>query len=258
MADVSFELLQIVNGRYGSDIRMAIHDALEKINNASSSSGGGGGRGPVGNTVLQLGGYDNLEGSGYANYRTFAPCEYAENSSSSRRTSATLSKSVLGSHVVLACIMHTGDITVSEPVWTSVCSSEGITKDGETLKISVYKRSSSYETVSVTATAEASEIICLKLIVLNQNENVSSNIRTVMDDKYYQVPTSQNDTIYLASSFNDGNPSFFVGQDSGVETANSGQFAAFFVPSGLNNATIYYYTQDLPDEKMELLALNLV
>lgn len=42
MADIISELQTIKNGVYGKDIRMAIHDALNKINEEGGSGGGTG------------------------------------------------------------------------------------------------------------------------------------------------------------------------------------------------------------------------
>lgn len=41
MADISQELIIIINGRYGRDIRQAIYDALRKVNSGGGGGGGG-------------------------------------------------------------------------------------------------------------------------------------------------------------------------------------------------------------------------
>jgi len=62
MADISQELIIIINGRYGRDIRQAIYDALRKVN-----SGGGGGGGDLSDYYtkeeidLKLGDYSTTE-----------------------------------------------------------------------------------------------------------------------------------------------------------------------------------------------------
>lgn len=43
MVDISTELAAIKNSVYGKDMRTAIHDAINKVNNDSSGGGGGGG-----------------------------------------------------------------------------------------------------------------------------------------------------------------------------------------------------------------------
>lgn len=63
MADISQELIIIINGRYGRDIRQAIYDALRKVN----SGGGGGGGGDLSDYYtkeeidLKLGDYSTTE-----------------------------------------------------------------------------------------------------------------------------------------------------------------------------------------------------
>lgn len=49
MADIIAELQTIKNGIYGKDIRMAIHDAIQKVN----EDGGGGGAPPVNTSYLR-------------------------------------------------------------------------------------------------------------------------------------------------------------------------------------------------------------
>ena len=58
MADIIAELQTIKNGIYGKDIRMAIHDALQKVN-----EDGGGGGGPSSVNVAHLAAYGTIEGS---------------------------------------------------------------------------------------------------------------------------------------------------------------------------------------------------
>ena len=57
MADIIAELQIIKNGIYGKDIRMAIHDAIQKVN---EDGGGGGGPSPV--NVSTLAAYGTIEG----------------------------------------------------------------------------------------------------------------------------------------------------------------------------------------------------
>lgn len=52
MADIIAELQTIKNGVYGKDIRMAIHDAIQKVN---EDGGGGGGAPPVNTSYLYSG-----------------------------------------------------------------------------------------------------------------------------------------------------------------------------------------------------------
>lgn len=58
MADIIAELQTIKNGIYGKDIRMAIHDAIQKVN-----EDGGGGGGPLSVNVGHLAAYGTVEGS---------------------------------------------------------------------------------------------------------------------------------------------------------------------------------------------------
>lgn len=57
MADIIAELQTIKNGIYGKDIRMAIHDALQKVN-----EDGGGGGGSLSVNVAHLAAYGTVEG----------------------------------------------------------------------------------------------------------------------------------------------------------------------------------------------------
>lgn len=59
MADIIAELQTIKNGIYGKDIRMAIHDALLKVN--EDGGGGGGGQRAVGDAAM--GTYGFVEGA---------------------------------------------------------------------------------------------------------------------------------------------------------------------------------------------------
>lgn len=60
MADIIAELQTIKNGIYGKDIRMAIHDALQKVN---EDGGGGGGGGSLSVNVAHLAAYGTIEGT---------------------------------------------------------------------------------------------------------------------------------------------------------------------------------------------------
>ena len=57
MADIIAELQTIKNGIYGKDIRMAIHDAIQKVN---EDGGGGGGPSPVNTSFLAT--YGGVDG----------------------------------------------------------------------------------------------------------------------------------------------------------------------------------------------------
>lgn len=57
MADIIAELQIIKNGIYGKDIRMAIHDAIQKVN-----EDGGGGSSSIGVDIASLSSYGVVEG----------------------------------------------------------------------------------------------------------------------------------------------------------------------------------------------------
>ena len=257
MADVDFELNTIVSGRYGSDIRMAIHDALQKINNDSSSAGGGGGSGPVGDVKLALEGYDSISTSGFCDYRSFEPVDFVQDSSSTARASASVTQTVLGTHVVLGIIAHTGTVTVSSAGWTHEYTSSGVVRGTTKMMISVYKKTATYEDVTLAVTSESSEVICLKIIVLNQNENITSKTASVSHTKYYNIVNDSSDAIYLAAAIDNGSPSFTINPADGATAMSSGQFEAFYVPKNSGEKDIYYYTQTVPEEGFEVVKLLL-
>ena len=58
MADIIAELQIIKNGVYGKDIRMAIHDAIQKVN-----EDGGGGGGVLQVNTATIAAYDHIVGN---------------------------------------------------------------------------------------------------------------------------------------------------------------------------------------------------
>lgn len=241
MAEISAELLTIVNGRYGSDIRMAIHDAIQKINVSSGSGGGGVSHGPVGDMKHVLGGYDDLITTGFVNCRTRNPIEYVEESSASLRSSATLSMSVLGEHTVLGLIFYTGQnlsITGIGSAWQLVSdqliyvASSGGTN--HKVNVAIVKRVARYEEVSLAVSIPTSEYIGLKLVLLNQNEGVSGTPEvTEIDSSSYLVQSgAASDTIYITVAYDDYNPTYTAYSEDSIVSMTNRQFGAFYKPGG--------------------------
>lgn len=256
MADVSSELLTIVNGRYGADIRMAIHDALDKINKSSSSSGGGGGSGPVGNIKLKLGGYDDIVTSGFMNYYSNNDCSYAQNSSSSSRSTVTVTKEVLGQHTVLGIVMYTGQsMTVPDSSWTYAFGPAVHVIDSVKYNVEVYTKTATYETVSFTPTTSSNEILCAKVVVLNQNESVTGFTSVVMDSAHLTPQTALKDTLYLGVSSDDWSPSF-TSDTANVISMTDGQFCGFYTPRNTSITIDYAKGHSLPADNVMVVAVT--
>lgn len=268
MAEISSELQTIVTGRYGSDIRMAIHDAIQKINVSSGSGGGGVAHGPVGNMVQELGGYDNLITTGFMNARSMNPVDYVQESSVSERSSASLTTSVLGQHTVLGVAIATGqtvNVTDLGSTWTSVFN-DGILigeQGGESKKLRavIVKRTASYENVTFAVTTPSSQIICLKIIVLNQNENISDVVLTNMTSSQFSVTPPVSDTLYLTAAMYDGDdsqPSYTVYPDDAAVQMTAGMFGAFYKAGGSGNIRFdYKKSLEFPEWGTALLTLPL-
>lgn len=258
MADVSSELLTIVNGRYGADIRMAIHDALDKINKSSSSGGGGGGSGPVGNIKLKLGGYDDIVTSGFMNYYGYNDCTFAQDSSSAPRSSVTVTKEVLGQHTVLGIVMYTGqNLVMSDSSWVHAFGPAVHVIDSVKYNVEIYTKTATYETVSFSPATSGNEILCAKVVVLNQNETVSGFTSVVMDSAHHTTQPSLKDTLYLAVSSDDWSPSFTCGTEH-VISMTDGQFCGFYMPKTVGSITIDYAKgQTLPSDNVMVVAAAL-
>lgn len=265
MAEISTELQTIVNGRYGADIRMAIHDAIQKINISSGSGGGGVSHGPIGDAIAMPDGWDDVSCSGFANYRTDAGIEYAQDSSMTPRSSSTVNINVLGNHTVIGLAMCTGqilDITGAGSAWTTVYNNLVLTgqPDGVSTKlmVAVVKRTASYEMVTLNATTPSDEVLCTKLIVLNQNEDISSLTNTVIDSRTHNEPSPVSDTLYVTAAFENGNPTYTAYTAGSVVQATSGPFGAFFKASG-SGETRFDYAQGLtfPEWGAALMTMTL-
>lgn len=262
MADISTELETIAHGRFGIDIRGAIHDAIDKINKSSGSGGGGVSKGPVGNIKFALTGYDEPMVAGFLNVSTFDACDYAYEATITKRTSATLSKVVNGTHMVLGIVLHTGTVSVAAG-WTLVGSSGGIVKDGVKQMIDVYKRELTYSTATLSVTAETNETICLKIIVLNQNENTGATSAYTFDTKGYDVPDDNQDVLWIAHSFTTQNaytPAFEYQSGSGSTDTQSmaeALLCAFYKPKSTGTGSIVYYSQTVPAEGLEVMKVIL-
>lgn len=238
MAEISQELQTIVTGRYGSDIRMAIHDAIQKVNVSSGSGGGGVAHGPVGNMKQELGGYDNTITTGFLNARTMNPVEYVQDSSVTSRSSASLTINVLGRHTVIGIVIATGqfiDVTGLGSTWTTVYD-DGILigqQGGLSTKMQamIVKRTGSYENVTLEATTPLSETICMKLIVLNQNEDVVGTTFTKMTEDQYSPAAPTSDTLYVTAQFYDGDisePSYTAYPEDSAVQMTVGTVGAFY------------------------------
>lgn len=268
MAEISQELQTIVTGRYGSDIRMAIHDAIQKVNVSSGSGGGGVAHGPVGNMVQKLGGYDNTITTGFMNARTMNAVEYVQESSVTDRSSASLTTSVLGQHTVLGVAIATGQtISVTDlgSTWTSVYN-DGILigeQSGESMKLRavIVKRTASYENVTFAVTTPHDEIICLKIIVLNQNENVGAVSLTNMTSAEFSVTPPVSDTLYLTGALYDGDnsqPSYTVYPSDAAVQMTSGMFGAFYKEGSSGNIRFdYKKSLEFPEWGTALLTVPL-
>lgn len=125
------------------------------------------------------------------------------------------------------------------------------------MMISVYKKTATYEDVTLSVTSESSEIICLKLIVLNQNENITSKSCSTVNTKYYDILNDSSDALYLAAAIDNGSPSFTINPTDNAIAMSSGQFEAFYIPKNSGEETIYYYAQTVPDEGFEIVKLLL-
>lgn len=261
MADISTELETIAHGRFGIDIRGAIHDAIDKINKSSGSGGGGVSKGPVGNIKFALTGYDEPMVAGFLNVSTFDACDYAYEATKTKRTSATLSKVVNGTHMVLGIVLHTGTVTVAAG-WTPVFSSGGIIRDGAKQIVDVYKRELTYSTATLSVTAETSETICLKIIVLNQNENTGAASAYTFDTKGYDIPDDNQDVLWITQSFdslyNQGSFEYQSGSGStATQSMAEGLLCAFYKPKNTGTGSLTYYSQTVPEEGNEVIKIIL-
>lgn len=268
MAEISTELQTIVNGRYGADIRMAIHDAIQKINVSSGSGGGGVSHGPVGNVWLTPEGWDDIAGSGFANYRNTGSIDYAENASGSARTSATVQMSVLGEHTVLGLVMYTGQnvtITGLASTWQSVCdelmyvaTSGGV---HHKVNVAIVKRTASYEDVTLSVSTSDSEYIGLKLVVLNQNESISGTPTvTEMDTRSFTVNgDALHDVIYITAAYDDYNPTYTATTTQEITSMTNHQFGAFYKPASGASISFDYSSSasTFPEEGAGLMTVTL-
>lgn len=211
-ANITSELLTIRTGRYGIDIRMAIHDALAKLAQSGSTPWDGdiGSMALVGDPFIK-----DLTVIGY--FRRLTPvqlepfCAYSE--FNGQATGCSIDERY-NTATVIACVVHSGNVSVDEGfMLINTPENTKITKSGspDTYQyINVYSAVVDYDDIPSTGYSiqvwydnAKSDNLAVYMFVVNGERTVTLVSEGVMTTSNSYTPSSRqnfNQQLYLVST----------------------------------------------------------
>lgn len=200
--DISEELAVIASAMKGEDMRVAIHDALYKLGKKKGS----GGYDPhdfmtsdthvISDTLME----SNLHPVSFPGESI--GMSYAQMNTDPNTMQENVEITVYSNCILLGCVMHRGPISIVESGWSELVDSMHIDPTDNDQAITVFAKSVSSGTYSITAVSEESKKKSIKIIALYG----VSGVRVVDNMLLPTVPYSASaktdckKRLYLASS----------------------------------------------------------
>lgn len=223
MGRIDTELHIIQNNRYGEDVRMAIHDALDKL---EKTSGGGGGNASssVNLFVEAIAGFSKK-----CDIRYQPDSEWAYTQMSERGTwsTKTLSITVTDSCYLVAVATHRDNsaITVDGDGWTKIVETQRCADRAQWL--TAYAKAVDSGTHSVTMRQASASWSGMKLLAIYNCSGFTTISNEISSSSSYTAPTSTGkrrlymlDKIYTS-------PSIYT-NTSGLLGAEAGDFSVYY------------------------------
>ena len=200
--DISEELAVIASAMKGEDMRVAIHDALYKLGKKKGS----GGYDP--HDFMTSDTYVISDNSMESNAHPVSfPGEsigmaYAQMTGDPNTTQENAEITVYSNCILLGCVMHRGPISIVESGWSELIDSMHIDPTDNDQAITVFAKSVSSGTYSITAVSEESKKKSIKIIALYgvSGVRVVDNILLPTVPYSASAKTDCKKRLYLASS----------------------------------------------------------
>lgn len=200
--DISEELAVIASAMKGEDMRVAIHDALYKLGKKKGS----GEYDPhdfmtsdthvISDTLMK----SNLHPVSFPGESI--GMSYAQMTGDPNTTQENVEITVYSNCILLGCVMHRGPISIVESGWSELIDSMHIDPTDNDQAITVFAKSVSSGTYSITAVSEESKKKSIKIIALYgiSGVRVVDNILLPTVPYSASAKTDCNKRLYLASS----------------------------------------------------------
>ena len=258
--DISQELYVIENEPRGKAVKDAIYDALVKLNNAKSAPApsptplpGQIGEAEVIYRLTSF--YDEAPGiGGVVRNIQFLPdngWNFWQEADDNPKTTATVTATPAVSCLLVATVMHRDTVSIEVDGWTKVVDSQTTLGTNISQQITVWTKSVSAGTHSVTVTQSSEVRLSLKLIALYQASSLTLVDNTALASvPYTPAAKTGKRRLYLlssvyASSASDP-PNSVTTTYSGIDlkSANELRFSAFYDYNTESSAVPSFSYQD--------------
>lgn len=224
MGRIDTELHIIQNNRYGEDVRMAIHDALDKL---EKTSGGGSSGGIAFNASLCTNSTKGFSKKCDIRYQPDSEWAYTQMSERGTWATKTLSITVTDSCYLVAVAVHRDNatITVDGDGWTKIFETQRCADRAQWL--TAYTKAVDKGTHSVTMRQDSASWSGMKLLAIYNCSGFTTVLNEISSSSSYTAPNSTGkrrlymlDKIYVS-------PGIYT-NTSGLLGAEAGDFSVYY------------------------------
>lgn len=271
MVDITRELNIIENNEDGATVKDAIHDALDKLNQAKSvipPSPDPPIPGQIGEAevIYRLTSfYDGVPGIGSVvrnvPYMTYSGWTWWQETNDDAKTTATVTPAPTAPCLLVVAAMHRDTVSIEGDGWIKIVDSQSAIGTDINQKITVWKKHVSAGEYTITVNQISSVRMSVKSIILYNASDITLIDNTVLASVPYTpaAKTGKRRLYLLSAIYASSNAVTATYSGIDLKSANELRFSAFYdyEPDVSAVPSFSYYLSDYPANSMNALVFDI-